>query len=188
MLIHFFVPTMVDVCRKHGLEPRVAYNADGIVTWAVELPKDSPLLKDQTFVEGLIKQVMEFAPLIHVRLSPPLFFPKKDGAVAYTRDEKSEAGGLAVITGRNKVTLRYMLTNPQNGRSPDILCVNSRIKLLRVLEKAHESGIRRILYFVAPNICETIPVKDAVMIVKFAIEGRFDGPSDGTGRTSPGDA
>jgi len=183
-MIYFFVPETVKVCRKHGLEPRVVYDADGTITWGVDAPAGHPLLKDPDFVECLIGGILRFGSLLARRLKPPLFFPKKDGQVAHTFDEEEKE---CVVLARRRDTLEYMLTNPANGKVPELLCVNGKNKLLKVLEEAEKVGVTKIIYFVAPKISETIKLRDAITLTKMALEGRLGEPT-GTGSAPPGDA
>jgi hypothetical protein len=183
-MIYFFVPAVIDICRKHGLEPRVVYDADGIRTWGVDAPEGHPLLKDPDFVECLIGGIMQFGALLARRLKPPLFFPKKDGQVAHTFDEE---GKECIVLARRRDTLEFMLTNPATGKSPELLCVNGRIKLLRVFQRAEKVGVTKIIYFVAPKISETIKLKDAIALTTMVLEGRVGEPT-GTGSAPSGDA
>lgn len=165
-------PEAITVFRKYGFEPQIAYEVDGIPTWKIEIPDNHPSLRTPDLVECFIRGIMRFGALLTQRLKPPLFLPKKNEQIANMFDEERKE---CVVVARQRHILEYMLTNPATHETPELYCVDKREELLKILEAAERNGVTKIIYFVAPKISETIPLKDAVTIVKTAIEERMPG-------------
>lgn len=172
-MTYFFLPDLVEVCRKHGIEPEVAYNADGITTWGVDVPPEHPLLKDPDFLGGMLQSVMSFASMILTRLKPPVFMPHVSAAVACTT-VKGDA--MALIAAHRRDILEYMLTDPATKKCPKLVRINTFRKLAILFQEALKENVTALLYFVSPKISETIPLKDATALINLHLAAEKEFP------------
>jgi len=159
--VNTYHPKVVEFWKKKKVPVKVVYELDGFPTWEIEIPDDHPALADPEYIGLALSEKMYLLPQVFSRrIRLPLYGLKVSGLPAEVADTEGKQG---LALARNSGVFGDM---PIDAGGVSLFRFQNAYEVYGAFRAAKERGVERVLFFVKPGVCETIPIDTALDIGK----------------------